>query len=380
MLKNLSYGRQWINEDDIAEVVNILKGDWLTQGPAVDAFEKALADYLGVNFVVTFANGTAALHGAVSAAGIGHGDRVLTTPMTFAATANAALYAGAEPVFADINLGTVCLDPIEAEKKLEELPQKIKAIIPVSYAGYPFDIEAFRFMAADYGAVLIEDACHSLGGSRGAHKIGFSADMTAFSFHPVKHITTAEGGAVATNNKGYAKRLKLFRSHGITRDPSEFLESTNAPWHSEMQMLGYNYRLSDLNCALGLSQMKRLDSFIERRREISLLYRSLLAGIPGLHQPPSDEGHAYHLFAIRVLEKDRAALYNHLAENGIRLQVHYEPVHLHPYYKKRFGYKVGDYPKAERFARSAISLPMYPMMKDEDAIRVASCIKEFFGC
>jgi UDP-4-amino-4,6-dideoxy-N-acetyl-beta-L-altrosamine transaminase len=383
-VKSLSYGRQWIDDADIAEVVNVLKGDWLTQGPTVERFEKALADYIGVRHVVTFSSGTAALHGAVAAAGVGEGDRVLTTPLTFAATANAALYVGAEPVFADIYHGTLCMDPRKAEEKLQELPRKIKAMIPVSFAGYPFDIEPFRVMAHDYGAVLIEDACHSLGGYRGNERygdrrnVGRDADMTVFSFHPVKHVTSGEGGAVATNADEFARRLRLFRNHGITRVPNTFEETPDGPWHSEMQILGFNYRLSDIHCALGLSQMKRLDAFLDKRRELAALYRGYMAGLRGIYQPPALEGHAYHLFPIRVSPELRGDLFAHLAKNNIHLQVHYPPVPLHPYYKKRFGYKKGDFPEAERFYDCAISLPLFPLMEEADVKRVVDCIAKFY--
>ncbi|MDR2528633.1 MAG: UDP-4-amino-4,6-dideoxy-N-acetyl-beta-L-altrosamine transaminase [Synergistaceae bacterium] len=385
-MEPLTYGRQWVDDDDVTEVVNVLRGDWLTQGPLVERFEEALAEYIGARHVVAFSSGTAALHGAVAAAGLGEGDRLLTTPLTFAATANAALYVGSEPVFADIYEGTLCLSPLKAERKLEELPRKIKAIAPVSFGGYPFDIEPFQIMAKDYGAALIEDACHSLGGARdgnywrrgGARKVGLDADMTVFSFHPVKHITTGEGGAVATGNAEYARRLRLFRNHGITRDPSAFEDISSDPWHNEMQMLGFNYRLSDIHCALGLSQLKRLDMFVARRRELAELYRKHMAGLEGVYQPPARDGHAYHLFPIRVAPALRAALFTHLAENGIRLQVHYPPVPLHPYYRKRFGYKKGDFPEAEKFYAEAISLPLFPSMKDEDVTRVVDCVKSFF--
>ena len=377
--KVLSYGRQWVDDDDIAEVVKILKGDWLTQGPTVAAFEKTLADYVGVKHAVTFANGTAALHGAMAAAGLGPGDRLLTTPMTFAATANAALYAGAEPVFADIAPETLCLDPVKAEAKLKELPRSIRAIAPVSFGGYPFAMEPFRRLASEHGLVLIEDACHALGGDRGGHKIGFDADMTVLSFHPVKHITTAEGGAVLTQDDAYAHQLRLFRSHGITRNPEDFEEAPEGPWHCEMQSLGYNYRLSDLNCALGLNQMRRLDAFVKRRREVAALYRERLSDVPSLTLPPAHDGHAYHLFPIQVEAVLRGALFAHLAENAITLQVHYAPVPLHPYYKKRFGYRWGDFPEAERFYRGAISLPMFPLLEDADVERVAGCIRAFLA-
>jgi UDP-4-amino-4,6-dideoxy-N-acetyl-beta-L-altrosamine transaminase len=383
-VKSLSYGRQWIDESDIAEVVSVLKGDWLTQGPAVEGFEKALADYIGVRHVVAFSSGTAALHGAVAVSGVGEGDRVLTTPLTFAATANAALYAGAEPVFADIYHGTLCMDPRKAEEKLQELPRKIKAMIPVSFAGYPFDMEPFKIMARDYGVVLIEDACHALGGYRGSdrcgdrRKVGRDADMTVLSFHPVKHVTTGEGGAVATDSDQFARRLRLFRNHGITRAADSFEEEPDGPWHSEMQMLGFNYRLSDIHCALGLSQLKRLDGFLARRRELADLYRKHMAELRGVCQPPALEGHAYHLFPVRVTPELRSALFAHLAQNGIHLQVHYPPVPLHPYYKKRFGYKKGDFPEAERFYEGAISLPLFPLMEDADVKRVVDCIAKFY--
>ena len=375
----LTYGRQWIDEADVAEVANVLRGDWLTQGPLVERFERALAEYVGVKHVAVFSSGTAALHGAVAADGLGESDRLLTTPLTFVATANAALYVGAEPVFADICEETLCMNPLKAEKKLEELPRKIKAIVPVSFGGYPFDIGPFQVMAEEYGAVLIEDACHSLGGERGdSRKVGCDADMTVFSFHPVKHITTGEGGAVATNDVEFARRLRLFRSHGIPRDSSTFEDIPDGPWHNEMQMLGFNYRLSDIHCALGLSQLRRLDVFIARRRELAELYRKHIAGLEGVYQPPARAGHAYHLFPIRVAPACRAALFAHLAENGIRLQVHYPPVPFHPYYRKRFGYKKGDFPDAEKFYEETISLPLFPSMKDEDVIRVVNCLKDFF--
>lgn len=374
-MKVLSYGRQWIDDDDINAVVKVLKGDWLTMGPTVEEFEKALADYAGVKHAVAFANGTAALHGAMAAAELGNGDHVLTTAMTFMATSNAALYVGAEPVFADIDPNTLCLDPAKAEEKLRGTPCQV--IAPVSFAGYPFDIRPFRVLAERYGAVLIEDASHAWGGSRDGRKIGHDADMTTLSFHPVKHITTAEGGAVLTQDDEYARRLRLFRNHGLVRDAAHFKDTPDGPWHSEMQTLGYNYRLSEIGCALGLSQMKRLDGFVARRREIAALYREKLDGVPGLTLPADKEGHAYHLFPIQVGEDQRRPLFEHLREHDIRLQVHYRPVPLHPYYRERFGYKDGDFPEAERYYRRAISLPIFPLMEDEDACRVASCIREF---
>ena len=374
-MKTLSYGHQWIDDDDIEEVIKVLRGDWLTCGPKVAEFEKVLADYASVKHAVTFSNGTAALHGAMAAAGLKEGDHELTTPMTFAATSNAAIYVGATPVFADIDPATLCLDPVKAEEKLKKTPCKV--IAPVSFTGYPFDIEPFRELAKKYNAVLIEDASHTWGGERSGRKVGCDADMTTLSFHPVKHITTAEGGAVLTNNDEYARKLRLFRSHGITHDASEFKDVPDGPWHAEMQSLGYNYRLPDINCALGLSQMKRLDGFVTRRREIAVLYREELSGVDGLELPPEKAGHAYHLFPIQVNEELRGPLFKYLWEREIHLQIHYRPVHLQPYYREKFDYKAGDFPNAERFYKRTISLPIYPLLEDADVRRVADCIKDF---
>lgn len=376
-MKTLSYGRQWINDDDIAEVVRVLKGDWLTMGPTVDAFEKALAKYAGVKHAVTFSSGTAALHGAMFASGMGAGDYAITTALTFVATSNSAIYTGATPIFADIDPSTLCMNPNEAEKVIQSHGGKLKAVVPVSFAGYPFDMAEFRAIADKYNAVLIEDASHAWGGDRGNHKIGHDADMTTLSFHPVKHITTAEGGAVLTDNDEYARRLQMFRNHGTTRNPSEFVDKPAGLWHSEMQELGYNYRLSEVHCALGLSQMKRLDEFVARRREIARIYLRELAGIEGLTLPPNKSGHAWHLFVARVKEKLHGEFFAYMRDNDIRLQVHYRPVPLQPYYRNKYGYKAGDFPEAERYYREAVSLPIFPLMTDDDAMRVAECIKNF---
>ena len=372
----LSYGRQWINDDDIAEVVKVLRGDWLTMGPTVDAFEKSLAEYAGVKHAVTFSSGTAALHGAMNAAGLGSGDFAATTALTFVATSNSVIYTGATPIFADID-DTFCMNPAEAERTIESHGGHVKAIIPVSFAGYPFDIEPFRKLADKYSAVLIEDASHAFGGDRASHKIGFDPDMTTLSFHPVKHITTAEGGAVLTNNDDYARKLRMFRNHGTTRNPSEFVDEAPGPWHSEMQELGYNYRLSEVHCALGLSQMKRLDEFVARRREIAGMYFAQLSGVEGLILPPNKSGHAWHLFIARVKDELHGEFFAYLRDNDIRLQVHYRPVPLQPYYRKNYGYKAGDFPQAEKYYSQAVSLPIYPLMTDDDVMRVCSVIKNF---
>ncbi|MBQ6982476.1 MAG: UDP-4-amino-4,6-dideoxy-N-acetyl-beta-L-altrosamine transaminase [Synergistaceae bacterium] len=375
-MKTLSYGRQWINDDDIAEVVKVLRGDWLTMGPTVDAFEKSLADYAGVKHAVTFSSGTAALHGAMYASGMGAGDFAVTTAMTFVATSNSVIYTGATPIFADID-NTLCMNPEKAEESINAHGGKVKAVIPVSFGGYPFEIEPFREIAEEYNAVLIEDASHSWGGDRGSHKIGFDADMTTLSFHPVKHITTAEGGAVLTSNDEYARRLRMFRNHGTTRNASEFVDEPDGIWHSEMQDLGYNYRLSEVHCAIGLSQMKRLDEFVGRRREIARLYFRELSGVEGLTLPPGKEGHAWHLFIARVNEELHGQFFGYLRDNDIRLQVHYRPVPLQPYYRKKYGYKAGDFPEAEKYYRQAVSLPIFPLMTDDDVMRVCGVIKNF---
>jgi UDP-4-amino-4,6-dideoxy-N-acetyl-beta-L-altrosamine transaminase len=372
----LSYGHQWINEDDINEVINVLKSDWLSQGPMIERFENAVAEYVGAKYAVAFSNGTAALHAAMHAAGLKKGEKGLTTPMTFAATSNSMLYVGAEPVFADITPETCCLDPEEAEKKMTS---DIKVIAPVSFAAYPVDIGAFRKIADKWGAVLIEDGCQALGAERGGVKVGCEADMTAFSFHPVKSITTGEGGMVTTNSPEYAKCMRLFRSHGITKDPDDFEYKKNAScgWYGEMQLLGYNYRLTDFQSVLGYSQMKRLPEFMERRKELAALYFKKLEGTPHLKLQPYHEGHGWHLFMIFVDADKRLGLFDHLKANGIGAQVHYVPVHLQPYYRRMFGYGEGMFPKSEEMYRSEITIPLFPAMSDSDIDRVAGLIRSY---
>ena len=357
-MKKLSYGRQWINDDDISEVVKILRGDWLTMGPTVEAFEKKLAEYVGVKHAVTFSSGTSALHGAMNAAGLKNGDYTITTALTFVATSNSALYMGAVPLFADIDPDTLCLDVNRAEALAKKYPGKIKAIVPVSFAGYPLDIKAYRKIADENNAVLIEDASHALGRDRKE-----LADMMTLSFHPVKHITTGEGGAVLTNNDGYAEKLLHFRNHGT--------------YQKEMIELGYNYRLSEIHCALGLSQMKRLDDFIARRRELANLYLEQLAGVDNIKLPPSDKNHLWHIFALQVENNLRDKLAEYLRDNGINPTTHYKPVPLQPYYREKFGYKSGDFPEAEKYYAQEISLPLYPLMENSDVTRVTDCIKKF---
>ncbi len=349
-MKKLSYGRQWINEDDIAEVVKILRGDWLTMGPTVEAFEKRLADYVGMKHAVTFSSGTAALHGAMNAAGLHEGDYALTTALTFAATSNSIIYTGATPIFADIDPDTLCMNT------KTRINKPVRAIVPVSFAGYPLDIKAYRAIAPE--AVLIEDASHALGHDRKEF-----ADMMTLSFHPVKHITTGEGGAVLTNNDEYAEKLLRFRNHGM--------------YQKEMIELGYNYRLSEIHCALGLSQMNRLDEFIARRRELAAMYQEYLSGIENVILPPSHEKHLWHLYALQVTNNLRDSLSEYLREHDINPTTHYKPVPLQKYYREHYGYHDGDFPESEKYYAQEISLPLYPMMKDEDVLRVSETIREF---
>ena len=369
----LPYGHQSISDEDIEAVVSVLRGDWLSQGPSVEEFEKTVAQYLDVKNAISFSNGTAALHGAMHVAGVKAGESILTTPMTFAATSNAALYCGGTPLFADIDPKTLCLDPESAAKVLCE--RDVRVIAPVSFAGYPVDLTPFKEMAEKNGAVLIEDGCHALGGERGDKKIGCEADMTIFSFHPVKHITTCEGGMVVTNNSDYAQALRRFRSHGIVKDPSLFTRPYAGGWDADMQELGYNYRLTDVASALGTSQMKRLDEFIVKRREIASLYRELLRDVQGLNLPAHHAGHAYHLFVVRVDASIRRAFFDELRAAGLGVQVHYVPVHLNTYYRDKFGYKPGDFPQAEQYSSEGLSLPIFPDMQREDVIRVVNTVE-----
>ena len=372
-MKKLSYGHQYIDEEDINAVAAVLRGDWLTQGPSVEAFEKAFAEYIGVYHAVSFSNGTAALHGAYFAAGVEAGDEVITSPMTFAATGNAALYLGGEPVFADIDPDTICLDPAEAEKKITP---RTTVIAPVSFGGYPVDIESFLSLARSCGALVVEDGCHALGAARDTVCVGKQADLTAFSFHPVKHITTGEGGMVTTDSPRLAERLRLFRTHGITKDPEKMTSTPDGPWSNEMQVLGYNYRLSDIHAALGLSQLSKLDNFVRRRKAIAAQYDSLFEDVTGLTLPPRHDGHSYHLYPLQFPAAERGEIFARMGKEGIAGMVHYPPLHLHPYYRDRFGCKEGDFPVAEEFYSREISLPMYFGLTDEDIRRVVETIRQ----
>ena len=372
------YGHQSISEDDIEAVAEVLRSGWLTQGPAVGEFERTVADYAGAVHAVAFSNGTAALHGAMYAAGIKEGAAALVPPITFAATGNAAIYCGGRPVFADISPDTLCMSPESAALALENSGYPVRVIAPVSYAGYPVDLKPFRALARKNSAVLIEDAAHALGGTRNGRRVGSDADMTVLSFHPVKHITTAEGGMALTDSDEYAARLRRFRNHGIVKAPGEFVRERDGPWDNDMIDLGYNYRLPDVLCALGTSQMKRLDAFLARRREIARFYREALSDAEEITLPPDCPGHAYHLFPIQVKPERRRDVFESLRAAGIGVQVHYVPLHLHTYYRENFGAKEGDCPVAEAFSRREISLPIYFGLSDEGARYVTDCLKKFF--
>ena len=376
----LPYGRQAVEESDIKAVVEVLRSDWLTTGPKVAEFEEAFAAQVDAAYAVAFSSGTAALHAAAFAAGLKSGDEAITTPLTFAATANCVLYQGATPVFADVCADTLNLDPQQVEKKISP---KTRAILPVDYAGHPAEMTAILEIARRRGMIVIEDACHALGATYGRKRVGGIADMTVFSFHPVKHITTGEGGMVTTNDEGMAETLRRFRNHGIS---SEARARQNAgQWHYEMVQLGFNYRLPDIVCALGLEQLKRLEANLARRREIAAVYTTALREIRGIVVPTvrSEANPAWHLYPIRLeldrLNADRAQIFRALRAENIGVNVHYIPVHYHPYYRERFGERAGEFPVAENAYERLISLPMFHAMTDGDVEDVMHALRKVLG-
>lgn len=359
----IPYGRQWIEQDDIDAVVEVLCGDYVTTGPNVDAFEQAVAEYTGAKYAVAVSNGTAALHIACLAAGIQAGDEVITTPITFAASSNCALYCGATPVFADIDPMTYNIDVEDLERKITP---RTKAIVAVHFTGQPCKMNEIHEIAQKYNLMVIEDAAHALGADYKGKKIGSMSDMTTFSFHPVKHITTGEGGMVTTNSKELYEKLKLFRSHGITREES-LLNKNEGAWYYEQLDLGYNYRITDIQCALGITQMKKLDRFVARRREIAQRYNEAFAGCKALQLPKQEEGcnNSWHLYVVQVLNKPRKEVFDALRTKGIGVNVHYIPVYKHPYYQEH-GYEKVVCQHAEQYYERAISLPMYPLLTKEE--------------
>ena len=363
----IPYGRQIIDEDDIQAVVSVLQSDWLTTGPAVDAFEQAVCAFTGAKYGVAVCNGTAALHAAMYALGVEPGDEVIVPPMTFAATANCVLYQGATPVFADVCEDTLLIDPKAVEAAIT--PQT-KVIIAVDYAGQPCDWDALRSIADRYGLALVADACHALGAEYKGRKVGTLADISVFSFHPVKHITTGEGGMCVTNDERLATRMRTFRGHGITTTASQ--REKAGGWYYEMTDLGYNYRISDIQCALGASQLKKLPQWIEKRNALARMYDEAFAetGVVPLAKG-QNVLHAYHLYVVRV--QGRNGVFSKLREKGIGVNVHYIPVHKHPYYAQRFG-KISC-PVAERASEAILTLPLWPGMEVFQADTIVSCLR-----
>ncbi len=375
--KFIPYGRQWIDEDDINAVIEVLKGDYLTTGPKIREFEEKLAQYTGAKYAVAISNGTAALHAACFATGIKEGDEVITTPITFAASANCVLYMGAKPVFADIKPETYNIDPDEIRSKITE---RTKAIIPVHFTGQPCDMDEIQKIAQEYNLTIIEDGAHALGAEYNGRKIGSIGDMTTFSFHPVKNITTGEGGAITTNNDELYKKLVLFRTHGITRD-KDILLKDKGPWYYEQQHLGYNYRITDIQAALGISQLDKLERFLAVRRDYVRKYNEAFSAVEEIETPYQLENtnSAWHLYIIKLklerLNCGRRQLFEEFIERGIGVNVHYIPVYYHPYYRQ-LGYNKGLCPRAEELYESIITLPLFPRMEKEDVEYVISNVKE----
>ncbi|SDJ60331.1 UDP-4-amino-4,6-dideoxy-N-acetyl-beta-L-altrosamine transaminase [Salimicrobium halophilum] len=377
----LPYGQQWLEEDDIQAVIDVLRSDYITTGPAVKQFEEDVASYVDAEYAVAFSNGTAALHAACFAADIYEGDEVITSPMTFVASSNCVLYQGGTPVFADINPQTYNIDPIEVRKKITK---DTKAIIPVDFTGQPIDIETIRTIAEDYNLIIIEDAAHAIGATYKNEKVGSLSDMTMFSFHPVKHVTTGEGGVITTDNPTYYKKLLHFRSHGITRDKNDLENNSQGDWYYEMQELGYNYRMTDIQAALGSSQLKKLDAFIGRRREIVKQYKEAFEGVEGLQTPyQAENSHSsWHLYVLRfnqeIVSLSRKEIFEQLKKRNIGVNVHYIPVHLQPYYQQ-LGWEKGMFPVAEQLYEEIITLPLFPKMSDEDVKDVINAVFDVLG-
>lgn len=367
----IPYGRQSIDEEDIKAVVDVLRSDWLTTGPKIEQFEKAITDFVGVKYAVAVNSGTAALHAAMFALGIRPGDEVIVPAITFASTANCVVFQGGTPVFADVNPETLLIDPSSVEAHLSK---KTKAVIAVDYAGQPCDYKILQEMTAHYNIALVADACHSIGGRYQDRPVGSLALLNTFSFHPVKHITTGEGGMITTDDEKLADRMRLFRNHGITTDHRQ--REAQGSWFYEMVELGYNYRITDFQCALGMSQLKKLPKWIERRREIARRYDESFRNIRQIKplSVNSQSFHVYHLYVVRIdIESnhlDRGMVFKQLREAGIGVNVHYIPVYLHPYYRLIFKTTSGQCPVAEDAYTKILSLPIYPKMSDQDVAKV----------
>lgn len=371
MSEFISYGRQSIDEEDIQAVIDTLRSPYLTQGPKIKEFEQAIADYVGVKYAVAFSNGTAALHGACYAAGIGEGDEVITSPITFAASANCVRYVGGTVVFADIDAETYNIDPTQIRTKLTA---KTKAIIPVDFTGQPVDMDGIMAIAEEHNLIVIEDGAHSLGATYKGRKVGQTAHMTMFSFHPVKPVTTAEGGIIVTNDEELYKKLQLFRSHGIEKTAYSLEQGD---WYYEMTDLGYNYRMTDLQAALGVSQLKKLDSFIEKRQEIAKLYTNCLRDVEGIRLPKQLEqtNSGWHLYMIQLEHANRKEVFDAMRAVNIGVHVHYIPVYWHPYYQE-LGYEKGLCPVAEAWYEKALTLPIHPQLTTEQIQLICDELKK----
>jgi UDP-4-amino-4,6-dideoxy-N-acetyl-beta-L-altrosamine transaminase len=384
----ISYGKQTISESDLKAVADALTSDFLTQGPKSKTFEQDLCHKFGANYCSVLANGTGGLHLIALALGWGKGDIIITTPITFLASANCAIYAGATPDFCDIDSVSYTIDLNKLEEKIKQYKtsgKKIKAVVAVDFAGHPCNWEELRIMANEYDFQLVNDFCHALGAEYKGDLTYASkyADAVNLSFHPVKHITTGEGGAVLTNDPAIDQKIKSLRTHGMIREEQLLEEPTHGPWYYEMQEVGFNYRITDFQCALGISQLKKLDEFLVLRRAIAQLYDDAFHHderfiIPFVHP---DTKHAYHLYPLQILfdktgfsKKD---FFNDFRQKGIFFQVHYIPVHLQPYYRKNYGFKNGDFPVSEQFYSREVSIPIYPLLKIEEAKYVVAEIKEY---
>lgn len=376
----LPYGRQTLDDDDVAAVADVLRSDWLTTGPRVEEFEQAFAVFVGTEHAIAVSNGTAALHAAMFALGIGPGDEIIVTPMTFAASANCVLYQGGTPVFADVDPRTLLIDPAQVETKVTS---RTKAIVTVDYAGQPCDYDALGTIAKRHGLAIVDDACHAVGGRYKGRAVGTLADLNTFSFHPVKHFTTGEGGMITTHDPEFAWRMRVFRNHGITTDHRQ--RDQQGGFFYEMVELGFNYRLTDFQCALGLSQLRKLPESVRRRQTIAAMYDIALAGIeyvrPLAVRP--EVSHAYHLYVVRfdtkALSMDRMEIFLALRAENIGVNVHYIPVHLHPYYQERLGTGQGLCPVAEAAYEQMVTLPIFPQMTEADVNDVVQAIRKLAG-
>lgn len=377
MHKFIPYGTQNIQQEDIDAVISVLNSDFLSTGPKINEFEEKFAKYVGCKYAVAVSSGTAALHCACLAAGLKSGDEVITTPMTFVATSNAILYCGATPVFVDINPKTFNIDENLIEKKITS---KTKAIIPVHFAGSPCEMDKINEIAKKHNLIVIEDAAHALGGKYKNISIGNVGDMTTFSFHPVKHITTGEGGMITTNDEKLYRKLLIYRNHGITRNEDEFINSKDGNWYYEQIELGFNYRLTDFQSALGIIQLDKMEKNLERRNEIVRMYKAGLSNIKEIELPVENHESAWHLYIIKIIDEyiNRKDMFNKLREKNIGVNVHYIPVYRNPYYE-RIGYKKGLCPNAEKVYEQIITLPIHAKMTNDDVEYVIKNIIDIIG-